>query len=69
MEQENLDHIDVVSSSEEIVREESVNFKFAQEGSKNAMIDPVMEIYIEKSTHIKESYVEATKIWIFHVEI
>ena len=44
-------------SLEEIVTEESIDSKIAQEESKDATVDPIIEIYAE-SNHTEESHVE-----------
>lgn len=41
--------MDTILNSEEVVIEEPSNTKIAQEESKNATVDPIMEIHIEKS--------------------
>lgn len=51
--------MDAVSSLEKIVIKESIDFEVACEESKDAIVDPIIEIYVEESNHVKESYAKA----------
>lgn len=65
IEQEELDQVDIILSSEKTMIEESVDFEIAQEELKNATVNPAMKIFIEESNHAEKSYIETIQNWIF----
>lgn len=53
MDQENLDHFDVVSNSKKIKIKGLIDLKITQKKSKDAIVNFIIEIHIQDPNYIK----------------